>query len=153
MRTGGERPHSAPVRVTRAIKYLVFRAEGHSRPGRQLYPQQPPAHAERAGTDGAAGKVDDGPHVCRTSPLHHASNARQNAASVPKLADTLRRARRWRGSDPGTGESDMSGHRVQFADLPPNHQKGGPKFHSKAYTRFDQIYTITDACGGTVEAF
>ncbi|XP_029698311.1 sickle tail protein homolog isoform X6 [Takifugu rubripes] len=25
----------------------------------------------------------------------------------------------------------MSGHRVQFADLPPNHQKGGPKFHKQ----------------------
>lgn len=51
------------------------------------------------------------------------------------------------------GESDMSGHRVQFADLPPNYQKGGPKFHSKTFPRFYQLYTITDACGGTVEAF
>lgn len=32
----------------------------------------------------------------------------------------------------------MSGHRVQFADLPPNHQKGGPKFHSKALIGFYQ---------------
>ena len=67
-RAGGERPYSAPVRVTRAIRYLGFRAEGHSGPGRQLLPQQPPVHAGRAGTEGAAGEVDDGPHVCRTSP-------------------------------------------------------------------------------------
>ncbi|CAG04294.1 unnamed protein product [Tetraodon nigroviridis] len=125
MRTGGERPHSAPVRVTPAMKYLGSRAEGHSGPGRQ-----PRAHAERAGTEGAAGEVDDGAQERRTSPLSHASDA----AAVPKLADSLRGARRWRGA--GTGESDMSGHRVQFADLPPNHQKGGSKFHSKAFTRF-----------------
>lgn len=139
MRTGGERPHSAPLRVTRAIKYLGFRAEGHSGPGRQLHPQQPPAHAERAGTEAAASEVDDGPHVRRTSPQHHAPNARQDAASVPKLLpDSLRGARRWCGSDLGTGQSDMSGHRVQFADLPANHQKGGPKFHSKDFTRSTQ---------------
>lgn len=33
---------------------------------------------------------------------------------------------------PDEGESDMSGHRVQFADLPPSDHKGSPKFHSKA---------------------
>lgn len=62
MRAGGERPHAAPVRVTRAIKYLGSRAEGHSGPGRRLHPQ-PPAHAERAHTEGAAGEVADGRRV------------------------------------------------------------------------------------------
>lgn len=33
------------------------------------------------------------------------------------------------------GDSDMSGHRVQFADLPPNDHKGSPKFHSKEIYR------------------
>lgn len=97
MRAGGERPRAAPVRVTRAIKYLGSRAEGHSGPGGRLHPQ-PLALAD---SEGAAGEVDDG----RPPPPTSTSTLAADAASAQKLLDTprRRRRRRRRGSDLGTG--------------------------------------------------
>lgn len=56
----------------------------------------------------------------------------QFSPGARKLPDTLKQARKPRTQSVVVGlELNMSGHRVQFADLPPSDHKESPKFHSK----------------------
>lgn len=44
------------------------------------------------------------------------------------------------GADSEEQTANMSGHRVQFADLPPSEHKGSPKFASKKKYIYLNIY-------------
>lgn len=114
------------------------------------------AHSQLRDAQGSEGKSStDAPLRCVVSKDSHAQHGRRRGhldavkpphPTSPLLGSWLlllkqHREERWSpGALTWEAVTDMSGHRVQFADLPPSDHKGSPKSHSKKTNIHIYIY-------------